>query len=127
MIDKYNNLGVMSEINNYKYPASYVFIVSETDYTRGYAYRYFVQRINTGDITEISGIAYSTINGTLFQKAIVKWVLIGPERNVFINGSLYEQGVYEANSKEIAIHSRNMGDLKNKITSYTQYIRKYKN
>jgi hypothetical protein len=108
-------------VQNYVYPKYYTFIVSDSDYENGFAYRYFAQKINDTSVIEVSDKNYNNIQKKLFNKVVVTWHLIGPERNVFVNGKLYEIGVYEKNLKEINTAAQTMPSLKNIITNYTQY------
>ena len=120
-INKYNLIGDSIGVQNYVYPKFYTFVVNDVDYENGFAYRYFVQKINDNSVIEVSGKNYTDIQKNLFNKVVVTWYLIGPERNVYVNGKLYEQGVYEKNLKEINTAAQTMPSLKNFITNYTLY------
>lgn len=120
-IDKYNLIGNSVGVQNYVYPKFYTFIVSDYDYQNEFAYRYFVHKINDTSIIEVSSKNYNNIQINLFNKVIVKWNLIGPARNVYVNGKLYEQGIYEKNLQEINEAAKTMPLLKKFITNYTQY------
>lgn len=120
-INKYNLIGESIGVQNYVYPKFYTFVVNDVDYENGFAYRYFVQKINDSSVIEVSGKNYTNIQKNLFNKVVVTWYLIGPERNVYVNGKLYEQGVYEKNLKEINTAAQTMPSLKNFITNYTLY------
>lgn len=122
-ISIYDNINGLSDIRGFIYPKTYVFSVAENDYSIGYTTRYFVQKINEGPVMEVSSENYILLSAKLFNKVVVTWVLIGPEKNVFVNGKLYEYGVYERNRQEIMTQAKTMPDLKNKITNYTQYVR----
>lgn len=120
-INKYNLIGNSVGVQSYVYPKFYTFTVSDIDYQNGFAYRYFVHKINDISIIEVSSKNYNNIQKNLFNKVVVTWHLIGPERNVYVNGKLYEQGIYEKNLKEINAAAQTMPLLKNFITDYTQY------
>jgi hypothetical protein len=120
-INKYNLLGTSTGVQNYVYPKYYTFVVNDSDYKNGFAYRYFVNKINETSIIEISSKNYNNIQKNLFNKVVVTWHLIGPERNVYVNGKLYEQGIYEKNLKEINTAAQTMPSLKDFITNYTLY------
>jgi len=120
-INTYNLIGNSIGVQNYEYPKFYTFVVNDSDYKNGFAYRYFVHKINDTSIIEVSSKNYNNIQKNLFNKVIVTWHLIGPERNVYVNGKLYEQGIYEKNFKEISVAAQTMPSLKNFITNYTQY------
>lgn len=120
-INKYNLLGNSIGVQHYVYPKHYTFTVSEYDYQNEFAYRYFVQKINENIIIEVSSKNYNSIPKNLFNKVVVTWHLIGPEKNIYVNGKLYEEGIYEKNFKEINIAAKTMPNLKNFITNYTLY------
>ena len=120
-VNTYDLIGNSIGVKNYVYPKFYTFIVTENDYKNEFVYRYFVQKINDTSVIEVSDKNYNNIQKNLFNKLVVTWHLIGPERNVFVDGKLYEQGVYEKNLKEINAAAQSMPNLKNIITNYTQY------
>ncbi len=120
-INTYNLIGNSIGVQNYVYPKFYTFVVNNFDYENGFTYRYFVNKINDNLIIEVSEKNYDDIQKNLFNKVVVIWHLIGAERNVYVNGKLYEQGIYEKNFKEISIAAQTMPSLKNFITNYTQY------
>jgi len=120
-INKYNLIGNSVGVQHYVYPKFYTFVVTESNYKNEFAYRYFVHKINETSVIEVSNKNYDQIPKNLFNKVIVTWHLIGPERNVYVNGKLYEQGIYEKNLKEINEAAKTMPFLKNFITNYTQY------
>lgn len=120
-VNKYNLIGNSVGVQNYVHPKFYTFVVSDYDYQNEFAYRYFVHKINDTSVIEISNKNYDQIQKNLFNKVVVKWHLIGPARNVYVNGKLYEQGIYEKNLQEINMAAKTMPFLKNFITNYTQY------
>lgn len=120
-INKYNSIGNLIGVQNYVYPKFYMFVVSDYDYQNEFAYRYFVHKINDTSVIEVSNKNYNKIPRNLFNKVIVTWHLIGPIQNVYVNGKLYEQGIYEKNLQEINKAAKIMPFLKNFITNYTQY------
>lgn len=120
-IDRYNLIGNSIGVQNYVYPKFYTFVVSDADYQNEFAYRYFVHKINDNFIIEVSNKNYNNIQKNLFNKVVVKWHLIGPQKNVYVNGKLYERGIYEKNLEEINTAAKTMPFLKNFITNYTQY------
>lgn len=122
-ISTYDLLTGISDIKNYAYPKYYNFVINQSDYDNGYVYRYFVQKINDADVIEVSSENYNIISKNLFIKVIVTWALIGPERNVYVNGKLYEQGVYEKNLQELNVAAKTMPDIKKIVTNYTQYCK----
>jgi hypothetical protein len=120
-VNKYDLIGNSIGVKNYVYPKFYTFLVTENDYQNEFVYRYFVQKINDSSVIEVDSKNYNNIQKNLFNKVVVTWHLIGPARNVYVNGKLYEQGVYEKNLKEINSAAQSMPNLKNIITNYTQY------
>jgi hypothetical protein len=120
-VNTYNLIGNLIGVKSYVYPKFYTFVVADIDYKNEVAYRYFVQKINDTSVIEVNSKNYNNIPTNLFNKQAVTWYLIGPERNVYVDGKLYEQGIYEKNLKEINAAAQSMPNLKNIITNYTQY------
>lgn len=120
-VNTYNLIGNLIGVKSYVYPKFYTFVVADIDYKNEVAYRYFVQKINDTSVIEVNSKNYNNIPTNLFNKQAVTWYLIGPERNVHVDGKLYEQGIYEKNLKEINAAAQSMPNLKNIITNYTQY------
>lgn len=120
-VNTYNLIGNLIGVKSYVYPKFYTFVVADSDYKNEVAYRYFVQKINDTSVIEVNSKNYNNIPTNLFNKQAVTWYLIGPERNVYVDGKLYEQGIYEKNLKEINAAAQSMPNLKNIITNYTQY------
>jgi hypothetical protein len=126
-INKYNSIGNVIGIQNFVYPSEFTFVVFESDYTNLYATRYFVQKINGGSVIEVSGNQYDKISKQLFIKVNLNWYLIGYEKNIYKDGKIYENGIYEKNKEQVNIASKILPDIKNKIKNYTQYARFIKN
>lgn len=117
----YDAIGTGLNVKEFVYPKYYSFVVSDSDYSNGYAYRYFVKKINETAVIEVSQNNYNEIANNLFSKLFIVWTLIGPERNLYVNGKLYEQGVYEKNLQEINNAAKVMPSIKKYVTNYTQY------
>ena len=81
----YDNINGLSDIKGFVYPTTYKFTVSTDDYKNGYVLRYFVQKINDCPVLEVSSENYILLSSKLFNKIIVTWILVGPEKNVFMN------------------------------------------
>lgn len=126
-ITKYNSIGNTNGIQNFVYPNEYFFVVFESDYTNLYTTRYFAQKINGGPVFEVSGTQYEKIPKQLFIKVNLIWYLVGPEKNVYKNGKLYESGIYEKNRDQVNIAAKLLPEIKNKVINYTQHARFIKN
>lgn len=120
-VDKYDLIGSSIGVKSYVYPKFYTFSVNNDDYKNKFVYRYFVQKINDTSIIEVLNTNYNNIPKNLFIKVVITWHLIGPERDLYVNGKLYEKGVYEKNLQEINLAAQTMPLIKNFITNYTQY------
>ena len=117
----YNN------VQFFVYPKIYNLIVTQNDYDNGYIIRYFVKKINDSKVIEVSENNYNQISSQLFSKVMVEWKLTGPLINIYVNGKLYEQGIYESNLEKTNLAAKTIPELKNFITNYTQYSKPRKN
>ena len=109
--------------NNLSYPVSYKFTVTSNDYMIGYVYRYFVKKINSNFVHEVSEENYNNIASGLFCKTSLKWTLVGPKNNTYQNAKLFEYGVSEKNSKSVEAASKYMPELKQTITDYSLFCK----
>lgn len=117
----YNNIGDLSPINGLEYPSTTIFTVKQRDYDIGYCRRFFVKKINDSNAIEVNDVTYNKTSTILFEKCIIKWILVGPKNNVFSNGKLVEEGVYERNRK--AVEAAEIKEVIQLIQDYTQYFR----
>lgn len=122
-INKYGN----NEVQFFVYPKIYNLNVTQSDYDNGYIIRYFAKKINDAKVIEIIEDNYNQISSQLFTKIMIKWNLTGILRNSYVNGKLYERGIYEKNLEELNTAAKTMPELKNFITNYTQYSKPRKN
>lgn len=125
-LNLYNAISGKSEVIGFTYPIPFVFTVSENDYLAGHVRRFFVQKINDNIVIETSLSNYTDISNKLYLKQVIKWNLVGPERNVYKNGKLYECGIYESNKHSINEASKYMPGLSSYITNFTQHMRNIK-
>lgn len=117
----YNNIGDLPSINGLEYPSTTIFSVKQSDYTIGYCRRFFVKKINDSNVIEVNDTTYNKTSTILFEKCMIKWILVGPKNNVFSNGKLIEEGVYERNRK--AVEVAEIKEVMRLIQDYTQYYR----
>ena len=57
----YNNIGGL-DLSNQVYPSYFKPSPSKLDYTKGYLYRYYVQKINDSTIIEVNKDLYNNIS-----------------------------------------------------------------
>lgn len=76
---------------------------TQRDYDRGHFKRYFVRRMQTSDITEVSKRDYQRFeDSTVFVRFSLKWKISGPRHDVFNDaGYPVETGVEDTNLRII--------------------------
>lgn len=72
---------------------------TEKDYERGFYERYFVRKIGTAQITEVSQVEYQKFTGSkYFVRFSLKWKISGPRQDVYNDaGYPLETGVEDTN------------------------------
>ena len=108
---QYQNLGgeILSDIT---FPSYSKPIVTKDNYSKGYIYRYFVQKINDLTITEVNKDKYNDINSQYYNKVVIKWIISGPKNNVYKNKILETKGVQEQNIQILVENEKLMKGLK---------------
>ena len=125
ILEEYKKLGTASDIDSLIYPKTFVFSVTTDNYTDGYVYRYFVRKINSYEVNEVSEDNYDQISDKLYVKVVVQWALVGSEQDVYNkNGKIYQIGVVNKNKKSIGDAAKILPELKHYITNYSQFFKK---
>lgn len=115
------------QVQLFVYPKRYNLNVTQDDYDNKYVIRYFVKKINEFSVIEVDQSNYNQLSTSLFAKVLIIWKLTGPLRNVYVDGKLYERGIYETNLEKLNLAAKTMPEIKNFITDYTQYSKPTKN
>lgn len=97
------------------YPEYFKPFPTSNDYSKGYIYRYFVQKINDLTITEVNKDKYNDIYTQYFNKIVIQWVISGPKNNEYSNKILTRKGVQEQNTKTLV-------DTEKKIKGIKTYL-----
>tara|TARA_R110000868_G_scaffold70599_6_gene207276 strand:+ start:1093 stop:1698 length:606 start_codon:yes stop_codon:yes gene_type:complete len=112
-------------------PNQIVWSPLETNYKTGFATRYFVERIAEFDgypieIDQEQKDSFGNEEGIdegVYSLVTLSWKLTGSERDVFKNGQLYIQGIYEYNQAQVILNTRTIPNLESAIKSYTEYAK----
>lgn len=105
-VDIYKDLGISGFIfpHDFKFPTNQKVVPTEIDYRKGFVKRTFCLFIGSGKIVEIPSTKINRYTSNYFIKTkTVKWVISGPQRNVYKNNILFEKGVYEQNVETLQL------------------------
>ena len=101
---------------------------SDSDYQKGYLFRYFVQmKTDPDNIIEINKKQYDThasdvgIDKELYSAIKFKWLILGQAYDFFKDDVRIVSGVIHSNKRIIELKDRKMPGLINKITQYSEY------
>ena len=104
-------------------PAPYKPMPMENDYKKGTIKRFFVKRINSNRIFEISSEQANNTSTDLYIIVPVTWTISGVKENRVVNGIL-EYGVANLNKFEIErIKKENLVDLSSVLVNPLEYWR----
>ena len=108
---QYQNLGgeILSDIT---FPSYSKPNITKDNYSKGYIYRYLVQKINESTITEVNKDKYNDINSQYYNKIVIKWIISGPKNNQYKNKILDRKGVQEQNIQTLVKYEKKMKGLK---------------
>jgi hypothetical protein len=121
---------VNSDLNVRKYsnPKSEISIPIESDFDRGYYYRYFCEKRNEpSHIYEISNNSYisygkpSGINEFLYKRGRVRWTLVGDEFDIYENNRIIRYGVLNQNYREVFALSKSFPYIHSVFGDYRQF------
>ncbi len=116
----YNNIGGL-DLSNQVYPSYFKPSPSKLDYTKGYLYRYYVQKINDSTIIEVNKDLYNNISVKYYNKIFIKWILSGPKNNQYNNNILERKGVQEQNIQTLNDGEKNMKGLKTYLNNPLEF------
>ena len=68
--EQYKNIGGV-ELSNQSFPTYFIPSVTKNDYSKGYIYRYLVQKINDLTITEVNKDKYNEIYSQYYNKIVI--------------------------------------------------------
>jgi hypothetical protein len=123
--DLYNTLKRGSLFNLESKVESYFPTITETDYSRGFITRYFIQKINdkTSPIFEVHSSEYSRLlSNNLFTGITLKWRILGPIAPQYDSiGNILDRGVRESNRIAISLVSDKIPNLKFYLPNLLQF------
>ena len=91
------------------------------DYSKGYIYRYFIQKINDLTITEVNKDKYNDIYTQYFNKIVIQWIISGPKNNEYKDKILYRKGVEEQNLQTLNDNDKKIKGLKNYLKNPLEF------
>lgn len=119
-VNKYQNIGGII-LDTQVYPVYFKPSPNVKDYSRGFIYRYFVQKINDLTITEVDKDKYDEISSEIYNKLTIRWTITGSKDNVYKNKILERIGVREQNIKVLSNSDKKMRGLKTYINNPLEF------
>lgn len=116
----YSNIGGI-DLSNQIYPSYFKPFPSQSDYEKGYFYRYLVQKINDLKITEVNKDKYNDISTQFYNKIFIQWVISGVKNNQYNNKILERKGVQERNIQTLNENEKIMRGLKNYLNNPLEF------
>jgi hypothetical protein len=118
--EQYKNIGGV-ELSNQSYPTYFIPSVTKNDYSKGYIYRYLVQKINDLTITEVNKDKYNEIYSQYYNKIVIQWIVSGPKNNQYKNKILERKGVQEQNIQTLVENEKKMKGIKNYLNDPLEF------
>jgi hypothetical protein len=127
VVSDYNKtITSLSKLMKSKFPSAFKLTITEDDYTEGFVYRFFCQKINTKEITEVSDRNYRDLKRSpLYHCFDVEWKITGPDRNIMNEKVIQNQGVYEYNSESIDEIANIVPEIRNFLVNPLEFWRGY--
>lgn len=120
IIFEYKDMG-SSGIDDVVFAVPFKPTPEKVNYDSGFLDRYFVQKINTLDITEVSNEVYTQCLPQIYSKAKVKWKITGNKNNIYKNNVLQYVGVEEYNKSQVKEISKSLFNFDKYIKNYTEF------
>lgn len=114
-IGRYKKIVELPSDYNFEKINTYIPVINDYDYRRGYILRYFVQKTNdiNSIIYEVDSKTYSSLSSNTFYTAItLNWRLVGT----------LEQ-IKESNFKSVKLASANMKSILIYLPNYLQFYK----
>ena len=118
--EQYKNIGG-AELSNQSFPTYFIPSVTKNDYSKGYIYRYLVQKINDLTITEVNKDKYNEIYSQYYNKIVIQWIVSGPKNNQYKNKILERKGVQEQNIQTLVENEKKMKGIKNYLNDPLEF------
>ena len=118
--EQYKNIGGV-ELSNQSFPTYFIPSVTKNDYSKGYIYRYLVQKINYLTITEVNKDKYNEIYSQYYNKIVIQWIVSGPKNNQYKNKILERKGVQEQNVQTLVENEKKMKGIKSYLNNPLEF------
>jgi len=118
--EQYKNI-VGVELSNQSFPTYFIPSVTKNDYSKGYIYRYLVQKINDLTITEVNKDKYNEIYSQYYNKIVIQWIVSGPKNNQYKNKILERKGVQEQNVQTLVENEKKMKGIKSYLNNPLEF------
>jgi len=118
--EQYKNIGGV-ELSNQSFPTYFIPSVTKNDYSKGYIYRYLVQKINDLTITEVNKDKYNEIYSQYYNKIVIQWIVSGPKNNQYKNKILERKGVQEQNIQTLIENEKKMKGIKSYLNNPLEF------
>jgi len=118
--EQYKNIGGV-ELSNQSFPTYFIPSVTKNDYSKGYIYRYLVQKINDLTITEVNKDKYNEIYSQYYNKIVIQWIVSGPKNNQYKNKILERKGVQEQNVQTLVENEKKMKGIKSYLNNPLEF------
>ena len=118
--EQYKNIGGV-ELSNQSFPTYFIPSVTKNDYSKGYIYRYLVQKINDLTITEVNKDKYNEIYRQYYNKIVIQWIVSGPKNNQYKNKILERKGVQEQNNQTLVENEKKMKGIKSYLNNPLEF------
>jgi hypothetical protein len=123
--DSYNRLKINTLFKLESKIESYFPNVTDSDYSKGWISRYFVQKTNdkSSSIYEVNYSEFIRIKyNTLFTSVIIKWRISGPKTTQYdSSGNILDKGVRESNRISISLVNDKIPNLKFYLPNLLQF------
>jgi hypothetical protein len=116
----YNNIGGIN-MSYEIYPTYYKPTPTSDDYSKGYIYRYLIQKISDLTIIEVNKNKYNELSTQYYTKIILQWIISGPKNNQYKNKILERKGVQEQNIQTLVENEKSMKGLKNYLNNPLEF------
>lgn len=122
IVDEYKNIG-LSTVDGMYYAISFRPTPQESDYANGYITRYYVEKINSSIVSEVSPENYNQVSQQVYIKSILQWKITGIRKNRYNGRTIEEIGVEDYNHAQVENLSKTLPHLKNFVKNYLEFWR----
>lgn len=110
-------------ITDMVYPEYFTPAPTVADYDIGRITRYFVEKINTGEIFEINKNNFEEIGTVLYRKLSLVWYISGPSQDVKQGNVTIIRGTIPQNQDAIDQSKKSMSGIKSYLNNLSQFYK----